>query len=386
MGRTKSTTKVAKSKKSKRNNITKIAKSIERRGSKKRVIVEDDRSLLLLPTPSTLFNCACSDDPFGAFDAGHMINLIGDSSSGKTMFALGTGAEIFYSPKLREYDYKIVLDDVENANTFNMPYLFGREFAEAIEAPSYEVVDGDTIPVPSRTIEDFHFNICDHLEGDRPIVYILDSFDALDAEQDIEKLESMREARRKGQKAKGTYAMAKPKKASELLRHICGRLKETNSLLIIISQTRDNIDAFSFEKRTRSGGRALKFYAHHEIWLAMAGKIKSKGHVIGNSVLAKITKNKITGKQRDILFPIFYDYGVDDIRSMIDWMTKEKFWKQTKQTINAKDMKMKATAAKLIKTIESCGYERKVQRLVGKKWIELENSLRLDRKPRYRRV
>lgn len=338
----------------------------------------EEAPLILLPTPSSLFNCACADRPDGALSLGRMINLIGDSSSGKTLFALATQAEAANDPRFE--DYRLIMDDVENALAFDCSYMFGEKMACRLEPPA---VDEGGAPLPSDTIEDFHCNILDALEDGRPFIYVLDSFDALSAEADNEKVDKFREARRKGNKTSGSYAMAKPKKSSEILRHICAKLKQTNSILIIISQTRDNIDPMSFEKKTRSGGRALKFYAFHEIWLAMAGKIPSKNRVIGNKVKARITKNKLTGKIREVEFPIYYDYGVDDIRSCIEFLVTEKYWTKTKLTIHADRLKISGTMDKLIREIEDRGLERKLRWEVGKAWMEIEEALKLNRKPRY---
>lgn len=332
---------------------------------------------LFFPLPSTLLACAASDVPDGGFSLGRMVNLIGDSSSGKTFVALSIFAEMAKNPAFD--NYRFIFDDVENANDFNMSRLFGKAVDERIEAPF--VQDGE--PVPSDTIEDFHFNIADALDDGRPFFYILDSFDALDAIQDQEKIDKMRTARAKGNKVAGSYAMSKPKKSSELLRNICGKLKKTDSGLLIISQTRDNIDPMSFEKKTRSGGKALKFYAHHEIWLAMAGKIKKRDRIIGNKVKAKISKNKITGKVREVEFPIFYDYGVDDIRSCIEWLESEGFWKKTKLTIHAEELGISGTVDKLISQIEEKGLENELKKVVGAGWAEIEESLKLNRKSKY---
>jgi len=197
----------------------------------------------------------------------------------------------------------------------------------------------------------------------------------------------MRAARKKGTKAKGTYAMSIPKKASSLLRNITRHLKTTKSILIIISQTRDNINPMSFETKTRSGGRALKFYAFHEIWLAVAGKIKKdinkRKRTIGMKVKVKVTKNKETGKSREVEFSIYNKYGVDDIRSCIQYLINEKYWTKTKQTINAEQLNIRATEQKLIEEIESRGLERKLKRVVGKCWQEIEDQLNPNRKPRY---
>ena len=346
---------------------------------KKRETPEEETGLTLLPTPSSLFNCACSDRPDGAFSLGRMVNLIGDSSSGKTLVALSVLAEAANHPAFKEY--RLIFDDVENALAFDCSYMFGEAMSCKMEPPA---VDEAGAPLPSNTIEDFHCNIRDALDEGRPFIYVLDSFDALDAEGDQKKLEEFRDARKKGNKTSGTYAMAKPKKSSELLRNICAQLKRTNSVLIIISQTRDNIDPLSFEKKTRSGGRALKFYAFHEVWLAMAGKIPKRERIIGNRVQAKVSKNKLTGKLREVGFPIYYDYGVDDLASCIQFMVKEGFWKKSKLTIHAEDLNISGTQAKLIQEIEDRGLERKLRRAVGKAWLEIEEELKLNRKPKYK--
>ena len=311
----------------------------------------EERESRFLPTPSTMMNLACSDDIEGVFNLGKMVNLIGDSSSGKSIFALS----LFAEANLREEfeHYRFIYDDVENACEFNLAKLFGERVAERIEPPQWYADEetGEEKWLPSETIEDFHCNIMDALEdADNPCIYVLDSFDALDAEQDQKKLEEFRDARRKGKKTAGSYNMAKPKKSSEILRQICGKLKRTESVLVIISQTRDNIDPLSFQKKTRSGGKALKFYATHEIWLAMAKPIKSKGRVIGNQVKAKISKNKITGKVREISFPIYYDYGIDDIRSLIQFLCEEGEIIKRKNTLICTPLGIEATEDKMIRS------------------------------------
>ena len=353
-----------------------ISKQILNKNNSNKKVIEDN--IIFIPTPSTLLNCSCTDSYNKGLKGGTIVNIIGDSSSGKSILALSILAEM---NKYSKFDnYRFIYDDVENANSFDMEYLFGSETADRIEPPAVNEDDED---LPSDTIEDFHCNISDVIDKEIPFVYILDSFDALDSEQDQDKIKEMKKAKKENKKAKGSYGMSKPKKASEILRNIKSGLSSTDSILIVISQTRDNIDPTSFEKKTRSGGKALKFYCTHEIWLAMAGKIKSKDRVIGNKVKAKITKNKITGKVREVSFPIFYDYGVDDIRSCIEFMEKETFWKKKKLTIQAKELKIEGTQSKLIKQIENKNLENKLSKIVGKRWLEIEESLKLNRKSKY---
>lgn len=334
---------------------------------------------ILIPTPSSLLNCACSDTSLGAFIPGTMINVIGDSSTGKTFLALSILAEM---AKMDDYfgDHRFLFDDVENANAFNMEKLFGKKCVSRIESPK---VDEDGEDQPSDTIEDFHINISNALKKGKPFIYILDSFDALDSDQDREKIEEMRKAKEKGTKPAGSYGMSKPKKSSEILRNITGQLKKTKSNLIIISQTRDNISPMSFEKKTRSGGRALKFYASHEMWLANVGKLISKKTPIGNQVEVRISKNKLTGKSRQISFNIYNDYGIDDIRSSVDWLVGEGYWEKKKLTIDAKQLRIKGSIDTIVREIENRGVEHKLKKIVGRKWLEVEETLKLNRKPKY---
>lgn len=359
--------------------IDAAVKSSVKRVTKPKPKKKDLSRTKCIPTCSTQMNLACTDDPDDGFLLGTMVNVIGDSSAGKSIFVLGTIAEL--AQQSRFDDYALVYDDAEEADEFDKSKLFGKKMADRLEPPKRDK-HGDAIF--SNTIQDFHCNILDRLEDDRPCIYILDSFDALDADEDIAKVEQMREARVRNNKAKGTYGMAKPKLASSIFRGICGSLKKSKSILIIISQTRDNIDPMSFAKKTRSGGKALKFYATHEIWLAMAGKIPSKDRIIGNKVKFKVTKNKRTGKQREGWFSIYYDYGVDDTRSCIEFLEKEKYWKKKKNTIVAEEFGMEGTLVKLIEKIEQANGESKLRRIVGKAWMAIEDSLKLGRKSRYK--
>lgn len=308
-----------------------------------------------------------------------MGNIIGDSDSGKTILVLSILAEMTTMGVVFD-DYRFIFDDAEHANDFNMEKLFGKKCASRIEPPK---LDEKGKFVNSDTIEDFHINISNALREGKPFVYILDSFDALDSDQDQEKFEEMRIAREKGEKASGSYSMSKAKKSSELLRNIISQLKKTKSYLMIISQTRDSIKLMSRPTKTRSGGRALKFYASHEMWLTNVKKLISKKEIIGNQVEIRITKNKKTGKKRTVSFPIYYDYGVDNIRSSIEWLIEKDHWKKKKLTIEAKEFRIKGTIDTIIREIEKRNLEHKLKKIVGRKWLEVEESLKLNRKPKY---
>ncbi|KXH69818.1 MAG: hypothetical protein AM326_01725 [Candidatus Thorarchaeota archaeon SMTZ-45] len=326
----------------------------------------------LVPTGSTLLNCACSDYAVGGYGIGKLVNLIGDSSSGKSLLALTSFAEMAMYTKWD--DYRLIYDDVEAALEFNINYLFGSDIGTRIETN-----------VTSDTIQDFYGNIVKALKDGRPFIYILDSLDALTSLEEVDR--AMKVAGLKKQTAKeaqtGSYKTEKAKLVSEILRVTAREIKSTEALVIIISQTRDNL-GFGFTSKTRSGGRALKFYSSHEMWLSIKETFKKKSREIGVGSNAKITKNKLTGKRRDVDIPIYYDYGVDDLSANIEFLLAEGIWVKEKQTISADHLNLSGTKDKLIRDIESNNLESVVAELVGSTWHTIEEDLRLNRKRKYK--
>lgn len=338
----------------------------------------------LLNTGSTLLNLACADHSGGGFQMGKMVNVIGDSSSGKSILSLSVFAEAARDPKFD--DYLFIYDDCESAREFDMEKLFGKKATSRMKAPRY---DKEGEELPSDTVQDFHMHLRKYLKQGKPFIYILDSFDALDAEEDDAKVEEAMKAREQGKKAAGSFGMAKAKGSSAILRDITRLLRSTNSLLIIVSQTRQDINPASFSSKTRSGGDALRFYATHEIWTAvvqtLTKTVNKKKFATGVQVRARISKNKVTGKKREIEFPIYYDLGIDDISSCVDFLVDNDRWdmadKGTK--IKAHDLDLDATKDKLIRTIESDDLEDQLRDIVQEVWNDREARLKLDRKGRY---
>jgi len=356
---------------------TELRNQIKRK-IKEESLPEEKEKDIWFPGGSVLFNLACSDKYYGAYKAGTMINIVGDSSSGKSILVLSGMATIANNPKFD--DYRLIYDDAEFADSFDHKKLFGSKFKDRVEAP------GETA---STTIEQFFDHIMDAVDAGKPFIYCLDSFDAIDADDEIKKEADNREHRKVGNlsKIKGSFQATKQKKASQMFRQICSKLKETHSLLIIISQTRDNLSGMGFSTKYRAGGKALKFYASIEAWLANKGSIKKthqgNTHKIGVQSIIKIEKNKFTGKRKEADINIYHDYGVDDIEACIEYLIKNKFWTQKGNTIHAEGLDVQMTKAKLIPFIEKKGKEKSLFRLTQQCWNEIETALKLNRKGKF---
>lgn len=358
--------------------ITKTTEQYEKSGvvfveDKKRKEISPD---ILIPSGSTLLNLECSGRVEGAFALGHFANLIGDSHSGKSLLALTMLAECAVLPQFDEY--RLIYDDVEAANEFDLEYLFGQWLLDRLELK-------DKPGERSRFFEDFDDNINTALRGDTSFIYVLDSFDSLTTQYAVEKADKNRRARERDTKQSGSYGDGKAKLASEFFSRTIQPLRDKKSFILIISQTRDNIGFGSmFTPKTRSGGKALKFYSSHEIWLACKGKEKKKGRTVVTDVQAKITKNKLTGHHGEAYFSILFDYGIDDITSCIQFLRDHKYWTGSKKKLNTRGfIDEETTQAELIKLIEEEGLEDKLKKECQHVYNKIIDGLRPKRKSKY---
>jgi len=354
-----------------------VKKKLTKKKKKKKVLTKAD----YLSSGSTMLNLACTDFPDRCFAKGKFYLIVGDSSSGKTFLSLTCLAELMKNKNFK--DYRIIYDNSEDGALMDIDKFFGSKAATKLEPP------GGTRrnPKHSDSIEDFYYNVDDAIKNEKPFIYILDSMDSLTSESETSKFQEHKKAHRKGKTAIGSYGDGKAKKNSEGIRQLIAPLRNTGSILIIITQTRDNI-GFGFEKKTRSGGRALRFYACLEIWSSIAGKItktvKGKKRQLGILCKCQIKKNRLTGKDRTVVFPIYHSFGIDDIGACIDYLVSEGYWKKDKAgIITAGDFELKGKQAKIIKEIEEQGLEKDLIELVGDLWKEIEDACVVKRKKRY---
>ena len=338
----------------------------------------------LISIGSTLLNLAMSDNYEGGVAQGKIINVIGESSAGKTMVCETMLAEAANNP---EYDdYRLILDDSEHAHEIDSNYMFGKKAAARIEAPRY---DDDDEPVYSDTVEQFIANVNRVLDSGDSVIYCLDSLDTLTDDTELTKVdEYIAVADGTKREVSGSYGMQKAKLLSQFFRVVKKKLADTRSVLVIISQTRDNIGAMGFAapKKTRAGGKALEFYCTHVIWLSaiksLTATVNNEKIKIGNQVKAEVKKNKLTGKIRSVEFPIYYDYGIDDLSSCIDFLCDAGVFTSKAGYITGLGYEKKRMKD-FVKLIEDNDQIDDVRQLVAEEWERRENSLKLGRKPRF---
>lgn len=348
--------------------------------------VEDSH---LLHTGCTMLNLALTGKPSGGFPKGSYILLIGSSSSGKTFLSLTCFAEAALDQEFD--DYRFIYDDVEGGALMDIEKFFGSKVADKIEPP--RVVDG--APAYSQYLEDFYYNLDDLIkeakDGGRPFIYVVDSIDALTSHAEQKKFNENKGLRRKGKDQKGSYGDGKAKINSQYIRSVVRGLRDTNSILLVINQERDNPDAGLFESsRTHSGGRSLKFYATAQVWFTKAKSIKrtvlGKERVIGNLSRIEVKKNRLTGKDRTVKIPIYYTHGLDDVGSCVEYMVEEGVWKKNKTgVVNPQGFAdlSPSRVEDLVQAIEEQGLTEKLLETVTLRWREVENKSAVKRKKKY---
>lgn len=335
-----------------------------------------------LSLSSTLMNLALGGHTKGPTLQGKYLYIVGDSSSGKTMYTLSLLAEAARNPAFAKY--RFIFDDVEHGALMDVAEHFGKQVARRLEPPQR---DKKGKRRDSETIEDFYFSVDDALLKGKPFIYVLDSMDSLSSKADEAKFKKDKSKHSSGKDPGGSYGDGKAKKNSESLRRLVRMLRRTGSVLVIISQTRDNLNAGMFgDKKTRAGGRALKFYAHGEVWLQVGKAIKKdvrgKARSIGHRVVAKIKKNRFTGELHTVETAILPDHGIDDVGSCVDYLIEEKHWKKSKGIIDAGALG-KMRRDDLVMTIERDGREDDLRREVGRCWRAIKAEMSTGRKRRY---
>lgn len=276
----------------------------------------------------TLLNLATTNNPDCFIEKGTYDLFVGQSGSGKSFLTTQILAEAANNPNFDGYE--LIYDDVEHGCLFDIEQMFGKKLAKRLRAPKY---DESGMPIYSSTVEDFFFNIDDFQDAKKPFVYVLDSMDSLTSSASDTKFEENKNQRRIDlEKGKETsqltqgYGDGKAKQISGNLRRVVKRLPDTGSILMIISQVRDNITGYG-PKYTRSGGQALKFFAHEEFWLYNTGslskRLNGQDRKYGEMTRIDLVKNRITGMKSSVMFPILMGVGISNSDSCLEWLCEE---------------------------------------------------------------
>lgn len=307
--------------------------------------------LRFIPSGSKIFDLALG----GGWVRGRVSNVVGDKSTGKTLLCIEASANFV----ALEAKAKVRYREAEAA--------FDQNYAAALGMPIDRVDFGG----PMETVEQFWEDLEKIVEGAKgPELVILDSLDALSDDAEMER--DMRQ---------GSYGASKAKLMSQLFRRVVRKMERKDVTLLIVSQIRDKIGVTFGRKFTRSGGKALDFYASQVPYLAHIGQIhktvKGIKRATGVEIRAKLDKNKVALPFREAQFPILFGWGIDDIGSCLSWLKETKSLDVAGYNNSMSDGEIAATAKDLMGAppAEYLSEQHHLHKIVQRKWYQIEKEL-----------
>jgi recombination protein RecA len=331
-------------------------------------IVREKKGLYLYEPTIDLFTSGCTllDCVLGGgWATRRIINIVGDKSTGKTLLAIEACATFY-----RKYgdDGLIYYNETEAA--------FDRNYAQTIGLPEDKVrFVEDELKRQCATVQE----LFDHLEkviklvGEKkvPTLYVVDSLDALSSKEELERKID-----------KKSYETEKAKAMSRLFRQLNAKLSRANVTVVIISQTRDKIGAKIGRKQTRSGGRALDFYASQVAWIShikiLTKQRRGVKRPYGIRIRIYCDKNKVGPPFRECIVPIHFNYGIEDLVAGLEWLIEVKRTKKLKRT--EKELKNLIVNLDRLTKEEHRKWSAVVSKNVMSSWSAIEKAFQPSRR------
>ena len=194
---------------------------------------------------------------------------------------------------------------------------------------------GKTPVKDSRTIEELDAKVSmflDSLDEDEIGIYAVDSLDGLANNAKMAMSEEREKLLVQGKEVvnKGTYDLEKNKFLSQqFFPTQANRIEDKQAILLIVSQVREKLNAPAFtDKMEVTGGKALTFYCHTRLVTARICKITKTVTVdgvekeieIGGVYEVKTKKSKTPRPYRSCRIVVYYEIGIDEIGSNIDYL------------------------------------------------------------------
>jgi RecA/RadA recombinase len=261
-------------------------------------------------TGSTLLNCAiCDGDPTKGYPLPRIVHVYGPAGEGKTALAMELAKSV------QEIGGIVMWIETAGESSFDL------EWAKKIG-----VRPDNFIPTYAGSLEQLEKMVDAAVEVDKAffaqnkehqvIVIIVDSLEGLKSKDE----------------PTGLGMTDTPRKWSEMVKNgLLGRIAETKIGLFLISQVR-LIDfqqgSYQKPKGDASQGNALR----HAAWVKIEvtsfplrisisdGKGEVSKLAIGQYCHCNIVKNKAGSPFRIAAFPLYYDKGIDDVESCIEYL------------------------------------------------------------------
>ena len=279
-----------------------------------------DESEQYIDTGSLVFNGLVSGSIFGGISSSKITAIAGESSTGKTFFALAV-AKNFLDANPDAY---VLYFDTESSITRALLDSRG------IDTNRLVVVNVVTIEeFRSKALKAIDKYLQMPIDERKPCMFVLDSLGMLSTEKEITDALNDKQVRdmTKSQLVKGAFRM------------LTLKLGQANVPLIVTNHTYDVIGAYVPTKEM-GGGSGLKYAASTIIYL---GKKKEKDgkEVIGNIIKAKTHKSRLSKENKQVEIRLYYDdRGLDRYYGLLELGELGGLWKNVagRYEINGKKL------------------------------------------------
>ena len=248
-------------------------------------------------TGSYIFNALVSGSLFGGIPSNKVTALAGESSTGKTFFALS------------------VVRNFLEANPTGGVIYFETESAISKEMIESRGIDSNRMVLfPVSTIEEFRTQACRIVdkymkESKRePMMFVLDSLGMLSTSKEMEDVANDKQVRdmTKSQLIKGAF------------RVLTLKLGQAQVPMLVTNHTYDVIGSYMPTKEM-GGGTGLKYAASTIVYLTKSKERDSKKEVVGNIIKCEAKKSRLTVEGSKIATRLFFDErGLDKYYGLLE--------------------------------------------------------------------
>ena len=247
-------------------------------------------------TGSYIFNALCSGSIYGGIPSNKVTALAGESSTGKSFFALS------------------VVRNFLKANPKGGVIYFETESAISKEMIESRGIDSQRMVLfPVSTIEDFRTQACRIVDKymkepkREPMMFVLDSLGMLSTSKEMEDVANDKQVRdmTKSQLIKGAF------------RVLTLKLGQAKIPMIVTNHTYDVIGSY-IPTKEMGGGTGLKYAASTIIYL---GKKKEKDGttLVGNIIKCEAKKSRLTKEGSKIETRLYFDdRGLDKYYGLLE--------------------------------------------------------------------
>jgi recombination protein RecA len=224
----------------------------------------------------------------GGFPRGRIVELYGPEMSGKTSLALSVASQC------QKAGGTVGFVDAEHALNRSHALAMGVDPSRMV---IYQPSSGeDAISMVEQMVESRGFDIV-----------IVDSVAALTPQAEIDGEISDQQM--------GLHARL----MSKFMRRITGPCDRTNTMLVLVNQTRSNLGSYGAPEIS-TGGKAIKFYAsvRIEVRSAASKKIERNKVVVGQTCVATVRKNKVGPPHRVAEYDLIFGQGIQSEGSLLD--------------------------------------------------------------------